>query len=186
MSEAFVVGYQAGMLSGEVLYSMYNQAFACIIDYQTGQTLSSVRNKLRGWFLEMQFNKCLMGRGQCIMFNLQAAVLQDGEKRLSEESIDGIPGMSEALGEKVKPDTTVTMLDDMFLIQKAVARPTYGSLVKHQMASTKSRVGLSTERGLKGLKVGAKLAESNRAATAASRRPRWRSNRSSNAGRRWP
>ena len=121
-----LVGNQAGMQSGDFLYSFLNKMCAIQGTYFIGQSLTTVRKQFREFILKMQRDNVQISRDLLMMYHLQAVVLQEGEQRLDEECVDDIPGLKtsmkgveEVIKKGVKLDTSVPLLIKIFRIQRA-------------------------------------------------------------------
>ena len=116
-AEAHLDGYHAGLQSGDHLYSVINKTLSSLNNLISGQSLTTVRQQLRDFCLKMQRKQIKFARDNCLMYHLQAVVLQDGESRLHDKCVDGLPGLGKILGgmeEVVKnggtQDNTVSLL----------------------------------------------------------------------------
>ena len=108
ITDALLDGYNAGMQSGDHLHSVFNQGLALVSNFLTGQSLSSVRQQFRDFFLSQVKKRSHMLRENALLYHLHIAMLQDGESRQYDECVDGLPGLGQIL--KAKQDTTLSLL----------------------------------------------------------------------------
>jgi len=118
IAKAHLAGHQAGLQAGDFLFSVMNELIFFQDNYITGHSLTIVRSHFRDFILKMQRKdiKPAVGRSNSILYHLHAVVLQDGEHRLNEEYVDGVPGLGHV---DDKMDTTVSLLIKNLCVQRA-------------------------------------------------------------------
>ena len=125
IAKEYRVGLQAGMQSGDFLYSLLNKLCIIQCNFITGTHLSTIRKEFQDLILENKEKKVQVAKGIALVWHLQIVVLQEGEHCLDDEHVDHLPGSRNILegtedvvnkGDKV--DLTVPLLIKMLRIQR--------------------------------------------------------------------
>ena len=126
VAKEHLAGHQAGMQSGDFLYSHLNKLCQFVDEAIAGQNLSTVRNQLRDFIMKNKRENVQLASGISTLFHLQAVVLQEGQHCLDDEYVDNVPGLKKILegaegtvSKGGKMDATVPLLIKIFQIQRA-------------------------------------------------------------------
>ena len=105
------------MQSGDHLHSVTNQGLALVNNFLSGQSLSSVRQQLRDFFLSQVKKQSEILRDYILLYHRHVAILQDGESHLYDECVDGVPGLG--IIPEAKRDVNLSLLIKNYHIQRA-------------------------------------------------------------------